>query len=57
MNVIEKQQTQIFREQTSSYQYVGLRYKLLAVRLAQGCIVQHGEYSQYFIVMVNGKNL
>ena len=26
------------------------RYKLLGVRYAQGCIVQHGEYSQYFVI-------
>ena len=31
------------------------RYKLLGIRQAQGCIVQHGEYSQYFVITVNGK--
>ena len=30
------------------------RYKLLGVRQAQGCIVQHGEQSQYFVITVNG---
>ena len=33
----------------------GGRYKLLGVRQAQGCIVQHGEYSQYFVKTVSGK--
>ena len=30
------------------------RYKLLGIRQAQGCIVQHEEYSQYFVITVNG---
>ena len=29
-------------------------YKLLDIRQAQGCIVQHWEYSQYFAIIVNG---
>ena len=27
----------------------------IGVRQAQGCIVQHGEYGQYFVIAVNGK--
>ena len=29
------------------------RDKLLGVGQAQGCVVQHGEDSQYFVVTVN----
>ena len=29
------------------------RYKLLGERL-QGCIIQHREYSQYFVIAVTG---
>ena len=29
------------------------RYKILSVGQAQGCIVQHREYSQYFVITVN----
>ena len=47
VNVVKKKQTERCREQTSGYQCWGRgRYKLLGVRLAQGCIVQHKEYSQ-----------
>ena len=28
----------------------------LPIRSAQGCILQHGGKSQYFIITVNGKN-
>ena len=31
------------------------KYKLLGIRQAQGCFVQRGEYSQYFVITVNGK--
>ena len=31
------------------------RYKVLVVRHAQGHIVQPGEYSQYFVITINGK--
>ena len=31
------------------------RHKLLGIRWAQGCLVQHGEYSQCFIIIANGK--
>ena len=31
------------------------RHKLLGLRGTQGCIVQLGEYSQYFVIAVNGK--
>ena len=31
------------------------RYKLLDVAYTQGCAVQHGEHSQYFLITVNGK--
>ena len=31
------------------------RYKLLVVRHAQGHIVPPGEYSQYFVITINGK--
>lgn len=30
------------------------RCKLLGIRKLQGYAVQHGEYRQYFIVIVNG---
>lgn len=29
-------------------------YRLLGIRQAHGCAVQHGEYSQYFVI-INGK--
>ena len=31
------------------------RYKLSGINKLQGYIVQHGEYSQYFILTINGK--
>ena len=31
------------------------RYKLLGVRQTQGCTVQHREYSQYFVITMNGQ--
>ena len=31
------------------------RYKLLGIRQAQGCVVQHEEDSQYFVITINGK--
>jgi len=31
------------------------RHKLLAVRQAQGCFVQSGGYSQYFVITGNEK--
>ena len=31
------------------------KYKLLGIRQAQGSFVQRGEYSQYFVITVNGK--
>ncbi len=31
------------------------RCKLLGVRQAQGCIVEHREYSQYLVITVNVK--
>ena len=63
VNITKKKQTHKYREQTTGYQWgegrgrrgVGSgKYKLLGVRL-QGCVVQHGEYSQYFVITVNGK--
>ena len=63
----KKKQTHRDREQTSGYQWGGgegkgaiqvwesERYKQLGVRQAQGCIVQQGEFSQYFTITVNGK--
>lgn len=46
----------------SGYQWWGAiqgwesgRYKPLSVRQAQGCVVQHKVYSQYFGITVNGK--
>ena len=33
---------------------MGVRHKLLGVRYATACIVQHGEYSQYFVTIANG---
>ena len=30
------------------------RHKLLGVRQAQGCIVEHEEYSHHFITILNG---
>ena len=62
MDITKKKQTHRYREQTSGYQWGGGerkywgglggsgRYKLLGQ--AQGCIVQHGEYSQYFVITV-----
>ena len=53
-----------YREQTPGYQIRGrdqdrsgggARCKLLGVRQAQRCIVQHGEQSQYFVITVNEK--
>ena len=60
----KKKQTQGYREQTSGYQWgVEGQYKrgviggtkLQAVRWAQAGIAQHGIYSQYFAITVNGK--
>ena len=54
-------QTHRYIKQTSGYPWQGGatqgwgRYKLLGKRQAQGCIVQHGEYSQYSVIIVNGK--
>ena len=31
------------------------RHKLMAVRQAQGCTVQQGEYSQDFVITINVK--
>ena len=50
-----------YREQTSVYQWGAVqewgsgRHKLLGVRRAQRCIIQHGGYSQYIVITVNGK--
>ena len=53
----------MYKEQTSGYHWWGGaiqrwgsgRYKPLDVRQAQGYIAQHEEYSQYFVITVNGK--
>ena len=56
VNITKKKQTKEYREQSSGYHlWVGGRHKLSGERQAQGCIVQHREYSQYFVVTVNGK--
>ena len=65
MNITKKKQTHRYKGQTSGYQWGGRntigvgsgRYKLLAIRQAQGCIVQYGEYRQYFVITVSGKYL
>ena len=66
MNKTKKKQTHRYRERTSGYQrgegrgegqYGGrvLRVQsiLYKINKLQGYIVQHGEYSQYFII-ING---
>ena len=65
VNITKKKLTHRYREQSSGYQWelgkgdteVGRgRYKLLGVRQIQGCIVQHRECSQYFVIAVNGNS-
>ena len=64
VNTTKKKQTHRYREQTCSYQFrggerqwgVGVgEHKPLSVRYAQGCTVQHKEYSLYFVITINGK--
>ena len=65
LNTTKKKQTHKYREETGGYQWKkgggaiselrSERYKLLGIREAQGCIVQQGEYSQYFVMTVNRK--
>ena len=53
----QKRQTQLVVP-VRGYIIKGLRsggYKLLGVRKAQGYMVQHWEYNQYFIITVNRK--
>ena len=62
MNISNPKQTHKYREQTSDYQWgegqergeqeKGIkRYKLLGkINQTKGYIVQHREYSQYFII-------
>ena len=66
MNITEGKQTHRYREQTSGYQWGegqgegkyrgkgvrGINY-YVKTKL-QRYIVQHGEYSQYFIITING---
>ena len=61
MNITKRKQTHRYREQTSGYQWgggktgMGLRGTNYHVQnKLQGYIVQHREYSQYFIITING---
>lgn len=61
----KQQQTHKYGEEASSCQWQGggnlgegsERYKLLGVQQAQGCTVHLGEYSQYYVTIVNGRIL
>ena len=65
VSITKKKKTHRYREQASGYQWgegrgettLGWgsgRYKLLGVRQATRlCCIQHGEYSQYFLITVN----
>ena len=69
MNITKKKQTHRYRKQTCGYQWGegsregqergrGLRgtnyYTMYKINKLQGHTVQHREYSQYFIVTING---
>ena len=67
MNITEQKQTHRYKEQTSGYQQGegggegqdrgrglrGTNYYVL-INKVQGYIIQHREYSQYFIITLNG---
>ena len=58
----QKKQTHRYRQKTGGYQgwwegNIGVReweVQLLGVTQAQGFIVQHRKYRQYFVITVNG---
>ena len=66
MNITKQKQTHRYREQTRGYQWrqgsgkgqyrgkrvTGTNYQ--ALNKLPGYIVQHGEYSQYFIITISG---
>ena len=66
MSIIKQKQTHRYREQTSGYQgergkggKIGAEtYKvqttMYKINKLQGYIAQHREYSQYFIITLNG---
>ena len=61
--ITKKKQTHRHTEETSGYEWGVGRNNIgdgeqevqSTVRWAQGCIVQHREYRQYFVITVNGK--
>ena len=62
VNITKKRNSHRDREQTGGYQWRGAgsgeveRNKPFGVRQAQDLfIVQHREYSQYFVITANGK--
>ena len=59
VRITNKKWTHRCREQASGSQHRvgwrGGRCTLLGIRSAQGCIIQHGECSQYFVRTINGK--
>ena len=70
MNITKKKQTHRYREHVSGYQWGERRMKgqnrgedsevqtiRCEINKLQGYIVQHREYSQYFIVTINGAEL
>ena len=66
MNIIKQKQTHRYREQTSGYQgergwgsktgaeTYEVQTIMYKINKLQGYIVQHREYSQYFIITLNG---
>ena len=45
------------KQRGAIYGWESGRYKLSGIRYAQGCVVQSGGYSQYFVITVNVVNL
>jgi len=55
MNIIKNKQTHRYREQTSDYQRGGTNYRCKTG--SRMYAAQHREFSQYFVITVNGKEL
>ena len=53
MNIIKNKQTHRYREQTSDYQRGGTNYRCKTG--SRMYAAQHREFSQYFVITVNGK--
>ena len=58
VNITKKKQIHRYRELVVTSRETGRGenkvFLLLGIRQAQGCIVQHEENSQYFVITING---